>query len=822
MPSTVTALHLRRHSKAAAGGGGDGADAPFEQAFSNLAHAYISDKAPGLLDYEVGFQLVDRDDDNQKAIGVFGFKVGSTWLYAPVFFLNGDLKGHELLYIKNQDTFVPLQENWINYLLSKKPASLGEGVTRSTSQLGVLYPDMYRALMSPRKYAGARVAWKADEREQLKAAAVRLEQAAPSVARLPDWAKVAVCDLARAAVKAAEPHPLRLLDVVKRGGLERVAALHDHLEAYPTLRRPFNEFYAPKEIEAACKAAHTAACRAAARRRRRAMKRSSILDTLHPIATGKLEVTLPGPAAGFLDDPADRTALRLGRILVKDARDEDEVSHAYAVDVQLDFPKRFRNPTETGIYDVLKKDGTTAKCLVTISPLGPNERPPFATVVELEGGRAKNWLNIHSAFVWVENQDEYKGWPTWYEGLPDADSLTAGKTPYLIVGPGGEATLPFTVKEELGTTAGGGSAYEVEFDDYARRERAELTGMRADYPPRDYMALPPHDRYDKYRDGQRVHLGQKTGSKFRSAFGDVYVPAGYKLLKLAPDAATEDEEDDIASCCGPRGQSKEPPIQPGDALDIRAGIFKKTAALEIRSDGTHVTVGDRRLPVKRAFVHLVVDHGLRADVAEGLLEDARQKGEILREPVRVRIKYAAPYTGDPYLQHGGPYAPGIPDPYSGGDQFMGSTAPTIVPQEESRFVPDMQAQPGNRDIYNPMSPDPMTAQLAQHAGQKGQREVFDTAMIGSLLKSTASDDLDDVGDLMKGLDDIGRRLFCLYWHHDQMAERYGESDLPELEESLRSNFKELGDLTLFLKERTVESSPDEAAQDFDLGESAES
>jgi len=55
-----------------------------------------------LLDYEVGFQLMDRNDDNTKAVGVFGFKIGSQWLYCPVFFLNGDLKGTELLYIKDQ------------------------------------------------------------------------------------------------------------------------------------------------------------------------------------------------------------------------------------------------------------------------------------------------------------------------------------------------------------------------------------------------------------------------------------------------------------------------------------------------------------------------------------------------------------------------------------------------------------------------------------------------------------------------------------------------------------------------------------------------
>src|SRR5665213_3602638 len=67
--------------------GGD-QETGFEQSFASLAYAYLRDKAPRLLDYVVGFQLVDRNEDNTKAVAVFGFKVGKQWLYAPVFFLN--------------------------------------------------------------------------------------------------------------------------------------------------------------------------------------------------------------------------------------------------------------------------------------------------------------------------------------------------------------------------------------------------------------------------------------------------------------------------------------------------------------------------------------------------------------------------------------------------------------------------------------------------------------------------------------------------------------------------------------------------------------
>ena len=129
--------------------GGDGQDIPFEQAFSNLAHAYLRDKAPSLLDYEVGFQLLERNQDNTKSVGVMAFKVGPQWIYAPVFFLRGELKGHELLYLKDQDMFVPMKENWLNYILNRKPNILGDGVNRNTKDLGLLAPDLQQLKVSP-------------------------------------------------------------------------------------------------------------------------------------------------------------------------------------------------------------------------------------------------------------------------------------------------------------------------------------------------------------------------------------------------------------------------------------------------------------------------------------------------------------------------------------------------------------------------------------------------------------------------------------------------------------------------------------------------
>jgi hypothetical protein len=79
-------------------------------------------------------------------------------------------------------------------------------------------------------------------------------------------------------------------------------------------------------------------------------------------------------------------------------------------------------------------------------------------------------------------------------------------------------------------------------------------------------------------------------------------------------------------------------------------------------------------------------------------------------------------------------------------------------------------------------------------------------MISGLLKVVRQDGLVDryLGDLMKALDKLGRILFLFYWHSDEFEDRYGKQDLPELEDTLRNSFEVLGDLVLFLKEKTVQ------------------
>ena len=140
-------------------------------------------------------------------------------------------------------------------------------------------------------------------------------------------------------------------------------------------------------------------------------------------------------------------------------------------------------------------------------------------------------------------------------------------------------------------------------------------------------------------------------------------------------------------------------------------------------------------------------------------------------------------------------------------------------------VSGMSASQTDRSIYNPNTMfDQKDIRSVAEAAQSGQREVFDTAMIGGMLRAVRDDSIVDryMGELTKGLDKLGRIMFMFYWHGDRFADRYGKADMPELEDSLRNAFEMLGDVILFLKQKTIEPYPEESAQDVDLGPTANS
>ena len=150
---------------------------------------------------------------------------------------------------------------------------------------------------------------------------------------------------------------------------------------------------------------------------------------------------------------------------------------------------------------------------------------------------------------------------------------------------------------------------------------------------------------------------------------------------------------------------------------------------------------------------------------------------------------------------GQPYgAPAIPEPMMGSDPTIGGGVTTQYPQTDLLTVGSDTEPLGSNQM------DMDATYRARQAAEQGQKEVMDTSVISGLIKTMDVDTVTDnyIGDLMLGLDRVGRILFMFYWHWDKFKDRYGQQDMPELEDNLKNVFDNLGDLTIFLKQKTIE------------------
>jgi hypothetical protein len=761
--------------------GGKGDDTSFEQSFSNLAHAYLRDSAPKLLDHEIGFQLLDRNRENTKAVGVFAFKVGSMWLYAPVFFLNGDLKGHELLYIKNQDMFVPLKENWINYLVNRKPNILGSGVERSLSNLGQRQPDFTQLSRSPSKFGSAQPTLK----EMMTAA-------------MPAFAKSATLNTQQAFAELGDA--LNLKTFLKQAGLDVIGSLVKMCQYAPQVASAIDEFHGLdiiKEAMAAAKLREATATTKVASVLSEAPDKPAAQAGLKVITyDATVQTKLP---AGHTEE--DQEKLLRDGVLIQDQRDRDNVSIPYNIQVE----KKLFNPTESGLYEILVKPGDIERCYVAVHPQGAAKRENFITVVRADG--KPEWLNTRADQVFALSRVEGEEFDKWFDALPEANSVPSKAARYIALSKRGDCTAPFRVIREYGKSEHDMQCYEVHLEDHSK------------YPPKGSICGSCYTdplNYDKYRDGVRIHLNGKKGSSLRASMGDIFVPEGFKLLKVSKGEDDAETAEDQGACgCG---ESDPPALQPGNLVDAQLALMGKTAALTVYHNGTEVSINkEASLSPIKALVTLVEHHGLREEAAREILKQASAKKKF-----ECRVKYANPYGGA-MLINSAPNAPTDPGAVMGGESIMGTSVPTQLGIDVGLPVSGMSASNTDRSVYNPNTQfDKRDVRSIVDAAQSGQREVFDTAMVGTMLRAVRDDSLVDryMGELTKGLDKLGRILFMFYWHGDRFAERYGKSDMPELEDSLRNAFEMLGDVILFLKQKTIEPYPEEAASDIDLGATA--
>ena len=107
-----------------------------ERAFMDQAYNFVSNKAGPLMEdpHRLGFEVVYTDEDHTRMVGIFAFRVNQELLYAPVFFLNGQIRGTDLLYTHEKKMFRPLNKDWATFIVSKQKDSMGAGISQSDTR----------------------------------------------------------------------------------------------------------------------------------------------------------------------------------------------------------------------------------------------------------------------------------------------------------------------------------------------------------------------------------------------------------------------------------------------------------------------------------------------------------------------------------------------------------------------------------------------------------------------------------------------------------------------------------------------------------------
>ena len=126
-----------------------------QKSFMDQSYAIVANKAKILFQdpFRLGFEIVHRNEKATKMVGIFAFRVNSNLLYAPVFFVNGEIKAADMLYRTDVKRFVPLTEDWCAYLVRGNHESAGEPVDRDRYRQADAYMDRL-AYPQRVKYAG--------------------------------------------------------------------------------------------------------------------------------------------------------------------------------------------------------------------------------------------------------------------------------------------------------------------------------------------------------------------------------------------------------------------------------------------------------------------------------------------------------------------------------------------------------------------------------------------------------------------------------------------------------------------------------------------
>lgn len=766
---TIWEAYPRYVKKAALGGNGN--DQSFEKVFSDIAHTYVQDNAPSLMKYEQGFQLLEKNDDDTKAVGIIGFNVNQMQIYCPVFFLNGEIKGQEMMYLADQDLFVPVDEGWLNEIMGKKPIVIGDGIDKNTHRRGYNRPDLTILKQPPIKVGSFYPQW-----------------AMPAISKFigiigKNRTKTAA-NLAGIYKAAAHALDFRnYLDFVDSNAVYRLKEAVYHLpmvkQAYETCYGNsdfLDKVYNHKDIKE--KGFKIVTASSGNRFDPKGNPVTNMLDNhawvhnklKNPIYKSAEYVTIISYTAQISGSNMipltsnEREELARKGFLVMDNRKDSNVSK-----ITDRKSKTFENPTCPGFYDVVLADNNVKKFLIlpehnlfdTADYNNPNKTHYKFEDDKYKGGSvvlidpsSHEFDSVEKTKVWCTKHYPREDYRNWMRNLSNARNVD----------------------------------YDTDSNYFFIRDNEKILG--------------PKEIHHVQRSGNVVLLNDgdiqvaANGSSMRTVNGTTYIPADTKVLRLAGS-----------------GYKKHWAL--GTPTMFKAAAERSYLDMKVTVNGDSCAINGTPKESKFACLSsLIRDYGLREKEASAVIKKA-DKDFANGHTVKFTIKRAEELDTNPES------AFAFPEPNMNGAQGLFNSMLPTSPDSTQEYTPNNQYFSTKTGPYantlDATTPQ-QDAQALEQAASEGQKEVFDVSLLKQLITNVnTSDHIDSiVAQLIRGMDKVARLLFLFYWKGDEFKELYGPQDLPELEGGLRKAFETLGDIILFLKRKSSKPITYSGAAPIDL------
>lgn len=115
----------------------------FEQTIANMVETKLAAEQDRLMPYRRGFVLLDFNEEENRAFGVYRFRLNDADVLVPAVYRDGELSGTDIMILIDTRMFVPAVRGWITKILNSGPSVVAEMIKGSSGAPGPSSVHLY-------------------------------------------------------------------------------------------------------------------------------------------------------------------------------------------------------------------------------------------------------------------------------------------------------------------------------------------------------------------------------------------------------------------------------------------------------------------------------------------------------------------------------------------------------------------------------------------------------------------------------------------------------------------------------------------------------